>query len=74
MSRETQFFVRVTEHHVVKNPLNSSNNSDGNVITFVENFTHDPGGFYYDRYSHFEIKRTPTYFICIGIPVLYVDV
>jgi len=53
MSRETQLFVRVTEHHVVKNPRNSSNNSDGNIITFVKNFTHDPGGFYYDRYSHF---------------------
>lgn len=44
MSREMQLFVRVTERHVVKNPRNSSNNFDGNVITFVENFTHDPGG------------------------------
>lgn len=35
MSREMQLFVRVTEHHVVKNPRNSSNNSDGNFITFL---------------------------------------
>jgi len=49
-----QLIVRVTERHVVKNPRNSSNNSDGNVITFVENFAHDPaGGYYYDRYSYF---------------------
>jgi len=39
------FSVRVTEHHVVENLRDSSNNYDGNVITFVENFTHAPGGY-----------------------------